>query len=820
MTAPRWSPSPIPRAPECERAQHGRATGLGWQRQVTDPRDIESALQRLLPDGARRACLEFLGTSIETAARIAPDRWALTLVEGESRIRLNVAQPQVVSIQGGYVHVEVEESAAPTELVRALSEGNRTDHWMKVVPSLCLSLLPEELTEHSDALRPAHDRIIEEVAATISTQSPYARAHSSDLLNHVAQDIDRELPAPTYAAVDPSSDAWATAIELCRTFVADREEFEAEERTYKLEIAASVQAVFAAAASDGDLVEPLRDALADPPNNLINWRTKQPFIAYCKDDESGARRALQAIADEGSAAQRVDRFSAVLPDDVLPTPGARLSVAGMLLMGLDYETWPMFRAEPFRIVEGVLDRARKRGTGATLGEKYEHHRAFADELLGRLQGADVDARDMLDAQSLIWMLATKADSDVVAWRRGHEEIDSLGEAVEAFRKRTGYPTDDDKHSISERERFRAWLAPEAIADISREQLREVIGERTYGDLGSGKAPANHFISTCDDDEYVRLRAAISALLHSEDQMADRLDTFLDEGFKGVKEAAATKLLAIYHHDHVLPIFTFHSQSGKGKEGLMQAEILDVEIPSGGSPGSVSMEATERLRSRLKPHFGDDTWGMSRFLYDLAASNDPAPEPAERAPLDALARRLYVDVSFLEEVLALLKDKPQLIFYGPPGTGKTYIARDLARHIANGEEADVEIVQFHPSYSYEDFVEGYRPVKDETGNLIYELTPGPFLRIARAAENAPERQFVLLIDEINRGNLPRIFGELLFLLEYRDEKVSLMYRRPDEEGVPTPGQPACDRHDEHGRPIDWADRRGAPPSLPLQGAVPR
>jgi 5-methylcytosine-specific restriction protein B len=134
--------------------------------------------------------------------------------------------------------------------------------------------------------------------------------------------------------------------------------------------------------------------------------------------------------------------------------------------------------------------------------------------------------------------------------------------------------------------------------------------------------------------------------------------------------------------------------------------------------------------------------------------------------------LFVPEEFLDTVLTLLRERSQLIFYGPPGTGKTYIARKLMEFIS--PEPDTrEVVQFHPSYSYEDFVEGYRPTTSSDGRLSYQLQAGPLLQLAEAAETS-KHEHVLLIDEINRGNLPRILGELLYALEYRGEPVRRMY----------------------------------------------
>ena len=154
----------------------------------------------------------------------------------------------------------------------------------------------------------------------------------------------------------------------------------------------------------------------------------------------------------------------------------------------------------------------------------------------------------------------------------------------------------------------------------------------------------------------------------------------------------------------------------------------------------------------------------------------APEEYEReAPtLDGLADELLVDPVHLERIVRLLRRRRQVIFYGPPGTGKTYVAQKLAAHLA-GDEARVDLVQFHPSYAYEDFVEGYRPARTEGGMAGFELREGPLKRIARRAEVAPDEQtFVLIIDEINRGNLGKVLGELYFLLEYRKQSIKLQY----------------------------------------------
>ena len=133
------------------------------------------------------------------------------------------------------------------------------------------------------------------------------------------------------------------------------------------------------------------------------------------------------------------------------------------------------------------------------------------------------------------------------------------------------------------------------------------------------------------------------------------------------------------------------------------------------------------------------------------------------------------LAWLQDTLDLIERRKQVILYGPPGTGKTFLAQALSKHVTDGTDGETTIVQFHPTYSYEDFFEGFRPVaNDDSGNLAFTLRKGPLRRLADAAAANPEANYFLVIDEINRGNIAKVFGELYFLLEYRDSEISLLY----------------------------------------------
>ena len=175
-----------------------------------------------------------------------------------------------------------------------------------------------------------------------------------------------------------------------------------------------------------------------------------------------------------------------------------------------------------------------------------------------------------------------------------------------------------------------------------------------------------------------------------------------------------------------------------------------------------------LRHRLDAQ--SVVWAVVQDPIDDLPEEDPMQPELD---LQQLAVELHLPVEFLEEISALLEDKKQVIFQGPPGTGKTYVAQKLAEHWA-GSDSNVMLVQFHPSYAYEDFVQGFRPKTADGGQVTFELRDGPLRQIARSAAADATGKYYLIIDEINRGNIAKVFGELYFLLEYRDTPMRLQY----------------------------------------------
>lgn len=192
---------------------------------------------------------------------------------------------------------------------------------------------------------------------------------------------------------------------------------------------------------------------------------------------------------------------------------------------------------------------------------------------------------------------------------------------------------------------------------------------------------------------------------------------------------------------------------------------------GVAPQEADAVLTEMMR-RARP---DNLLSLLETDREAGTGEPAAGVVGPEMTLEQVATACYLSVEQIDAwVLALTTGMRQAVFHGPPGTGKTYVAGYLARHLATSPR-HVELAQFHPAYSYEDFVEGLRPEVGAEGGLSYRVRPGIFSQLCERAQQAPAETFVLIIDEMNRADLAAVFGELLFLLEYRgDTQVTLPY----------------------------------------------
>ena len=447
--------------------------------------------------------------------------------------------------------------------------------------------------------------------------------------------------------------------------------------------------------------------------------------------------------------------------------------------------WMMFAGHTLESGRSLSDLP----ASAVLGRRFSigEFESHAD-VIGRL----VDmANTLRPAFERVWEFET---ADVKATVRPSQPVGggdgSLHSLVDQFVSELGYPDESDLRAQRAQSEWEKMLSPASLAAVPLSELRRIYNGSTYGNPG----PQSILNTTLTDEDPVvvdRFRAAIEFLLWDEStSVAERIDRVMDEsqlGLRGFKEGAIMKFLAVARPREFLAVYPFTGSMGKA--AMLQA--LGKDVPSMSvTVGSRQVAANDSLRSVVEPLFPNDAWAQSRFLYWLMARADESgltlddlTVEADEDRIGAAANDLLLDRDFLEEIHALLAEHRQVIFYGPPGTGKTFVAQRLVEAIAPTDEQRM-LVQFHPSTSYEDFFEGYRPLSTGNDQIIYKLVSGPLRIMAeRAASDLSKRPHILIIDEINRANLAKVLGELLYLLEYRDREIHPLYRPTEPFSLP-------------------------------------
>ena len=399
-----------------------------------------------------------------------------------------------------------------------------------------------------------------------------------------------------------------------------------------------------------------------------------------------------------------------------------------------------------------------------------------DEALGRADFADEIVATARALTPLLRFMTSSQRGQLDDPSLDLPSLTDLESEVEVFKAERPYPNERDQWHMEQRRIFLECLSRQGLESFDLPTFKRIVTTRGYGDIGA-QSVLSSSINALDAAGIDELARMVRELLWGEGRDEERINRVLasdDLPVQGFGEAVVVKLFAIAHSEHWLPLFNLGGDLGK--VAMLKRLGGPARLSEGKSRGRMHVETNALLRQVLDPLLPDDPWGQAQLAYWLMRRSDKALMPIHDAIGEA-AGELLIEESFLRDIHGLLEEKKQIIFYGPPGTGKTYLAQRFAQAL-QPDPAKRDIVQFHPSSSYEDFFEGFRPQIDHQGQMVYELRKGPLALLAEAAESDPLTPHIMIIDEINRANLPRVFGELLFLLEYRSHSVKTSYR-PDE-----------------------------------------
>jgi 5-methylcytosine-specific restriction enzyme B len=711
----------------------------------SDPDTARAIVEAMYPDDAvREACLAQMTASIELADAVSHTSWSTTL--SRRKIRLNVGRPYVLTFESGTVRLVADQ--------RGLPPADRPDG--VTVEPFDLATLdnlvevtfpPEAMESVADWAGPAHAAAIR-AAATSVPRSPYSHAFSAGVTALLRDEAGLEVPDPFSTAAD--IDTVGDLEDALEAFDRDAARLAAERAE------ALRQSIVARFPIDQWPTLPLeRYALGGPDHDTFCYVMEFESEVLCSMRGGSARK--YAIYRKASG----DWYY----DDSYPSVEAAWEAVRTAFV----EAFRLARVGDFE----AIDDLRPIRAAAALRTKalYVY---FPDEMLPinssahlahfiAVLGGFVGQRGTVEANRTLLQLLRERP-EFAGWLP-NEMATFLYEWADPRKARLVV-------KVAPGERAAYW-------DECRENGYICIGWDQLGDL-SRFAGQEEFRKAFDDqfsEEYRGNRSKLSV-------KANEVWTFreLEPGDTVIANRGTSQVVGI--GTVIEPGYLWRPEREVYKN-------------------TVSVQWTDTTEQALNPPvtswFGSTVAKVPGDLYQriiATAATDGEPPvlpPVRPEPV-------------LPQILSGLQRRGQVILYGPPGTGKTYAARRfvvwwllsragapeaswilgdraaLAEHeqilstARTGSVPQLSVITFHPSYSYEDFVEGYKPrPTDGRGGLELELRDGIFKRICRAAASDP-RPYLILIDEINRGNIPKIFGELITLLELdkREIRVVLPY----------------------------------------------
>lgn len=365
-------------------------------------------------------------------------------------------------------------------------------------------------------------------------------------------------------------------------------------------------------------------------------------------------------------------------------------------------------------------------------------------------------------------------------------------------------TDEGHETIRIHRDHEAWLQEK----LSQENLK-TLSSAEFGDVYKRLWASNNWST---NDWYVKkkligpntienIRTSLSKLLYSDASIDIRYDEF-KVNVTGLGPSSLSEILHFVFpnkyclwnskHKEILPNLgldilpkKFKYQIKTGQEYSECVRVLGSikdAMKNYGILDFIDLDIMFRYLDLQKVIAGEQNIALTEFMEPPAISTYSIK--------DIIDEGCFVKEPKLESIMNMLESEKNLILQGPPGTGKTYLAKKLAfALVGHKPDSRVRVVQFHTNLSYEDFVRGWRPSGSDKGGNGLDLMDGPFLKMIKDAKNEPEQKFVMVIEEINRGNPANIFGEMLTLLEAdkrkQEEALSLSYMLDGEDLVYIP-----------------------------------
>jgi 5-methylcytosine-specific restriction protein B len=776
----------------------------------TDPEATGRFLEELFPDPKlRRALLSILADSIEEAHRLNPASWSLTLGVRHSYLRLNVGRVFALSIYPDWTHLLLEKKFR-----------KRGDALARAVEGVIWrGLTPESLTSEWPQLSDSHRKAIA-LSALRSKKTPYRGAHSPGVLVNISQWLNRPIPRPDHDAssqdgIDPAK--VKNILRILRSKYPDwngfdHPDFAKDEIDYKQKTIQKAQDVLA----EPELQELLDRGNADEflkrvqqigrDNNLLFLRSPvgdlNILLELSRRDETLRIEFCRAFFDllygAGDSPERLERYVAWVENQGLPSKWT-------------FPTYFLFACHPdseiftkpetttaFLTLCGIKDKIR----GAVNAEKYARVRDLAFSLMSAL--AEYQPRDMVDIQSIFWVCGYALTTPLLNEERRSEFKRLFDRFASEY-----IPTPQGARHVQLYTQVRH-QAPENYKAIRNAKERgEDITDRALNLLLPHlDTPGNrergswiHFAPAVNKDlkswfegarwakqeDWPRIAQDLWRFVETCTEHPDELENACtafesSPSSKGLKTGMLTPILNALRPDDFL-LFNYKSRETlnyltrqkfgqslseypKANETLLR--LVEEVAPMMAAPG-----LPELWPGDLFDLFCHWLVAIEKIVINRPDDDEGLPVNIQsHYPLPDCADTTGFSEDALERWVRAIRRKKQAIFYGPPGTGKTHIARELARHLIGGGTGFEELVQFHPSYSYEEFIQGIRPEPIPGGGLDYPLKKGRFLEFCDRAREVGDSPCVLIIDEINRAHLSRVFGELMYLLEYRDKAIPL------------------------------------------------